>query len=129
MSDEESYEYEYDDDDMDEEGFQYTDEEEEANDYHESKEHKSILKAALINCIYIGLMLIMGGMVTVISKENISDGVIMMLGLMLSLYRTFAPIISSIYCFEVIRACSLNYLNEKQDNVRAACNVIRGLCR
>eukprot|EP00537_Pseudo-nitzschia_pungens_P013711 CAMPEP_0172384860 /NCGR_PEP_ID=MMETSP1061-20121228/2574_1 /TAXON_ID=37318 /ORGANISM="Pseudo-nitzschia pungens, Strain cf. pungens" /LENGTH=526 /DNA_ID=CAMNT_0013113641 /DNA_START=120 /DNA_END=1700 /DNA_ORIENTATION=- len=32
MSDEESYEYEYDDDDMEEEGFQYTDEEEEAND-------------------------------------------------------------------------------------------------
>ncbi len=32
MSDEESYEYEYDDDEMDEEGFQYTDEEEEAND-------------------------------------------------------------------------------------------------
>lgn len=32
MSDEESYEYEYDDDDMGEEGFQYTDEEEEAND-------------------------------------------------------------------------------------------------
>jgi len=32
MSDEESYEYEYDDDDMDEEGFQYTDDEEEAND-------------------------------------------------------------------------------------------------
>ncbi|VEU38531.1 unnamed protein product [Pseudo-nitzschia multistriata] len=32
MSDEESYEYEYDDDDMDEGGFQYTDDEEEAND-------------------------------------------------------------------------------------------------
>jgi len=32
MSDEESYEYEYDDDDMDEEGFQYTDDDEEAND-------------------------------------------------------------------------------------------------
>jgi len=31
MSDEESYEYEYDDDDMDEGGFQYTDDEEEAN--------------------------------------------------------------------------------------------------
>jgi len=32
MSDEESYEYEYDDDDMDEGGFQYTDDEEVAND-------------------------------------------------------------------------------------------------
>ena len=32
MSDEESYEYEYDDDDMDEGGFEYTDDEEQAND-------------------------------------------------------------------------------------------------
>lgn len=32
MSDEESYEYEYDDDDMDEGGFQYSDDEEVAND-------------------------------------------------------------------------------------------------
>ena len=104
-------------------------EEDDDDDYHQSKEHKSILKAALVNCLYIGLMLIMGGMLTIISKENISDGVIMMLGLMLSFYRTFAPIISSIYCFEVIRACSLNYLNEKQDNFRAAYNMLRGLCR
>ena len=104
-------------------------EEDDDDDYLQSKEHKSILKAALINCLYIGLMFIMGGMVTIISKENISDGVIMTLGLMLSLYRTFAPIISSIYCFEVIRACSLNYLNEKQDNFRAAYNMLRGLCR
>lgn len=32
MSDEESYEYEYDDDAMDEDNFEYTDEEEAAND-------------------------------------------------------------------------------------------------
>ena len=104
-------------------------EEEEADNYHESKEHKSIRKAVLINFLYIGLMVIMGGMLSVISQGDISDGVIMTLGLMLSLYRTFAPIISSIYCFDVIRACSLDYLNEKQDNFRAAYNMLRGLCR
>ena len=104
-------------------------EEEEANDYHESKEHKSILKAVLINCLYIGLMLIMGGILTVISNGNINNVVIMVMGSTLSLYRTFAPIISSIYCFEVIRVCSFNYLNEKQENLRDAYNILRGLWR
>ena len=104
-------------------------EEEEANDYHESKEHKSILKAVLINCFYIGLMLIMGGILTVISKGNINNVVIMVMGSTLSLYRTFAPIISSIYCFEVVRVCSFNYLNEKQENLLDAYNILRGLWR
>ena len=104
-------------------------EEKEANDYLESKEHKSILKAVLINCLYIGLMLIMGGILTVISKGNINNVVIIIMGSMLSLYRTFAPILSSIYCFEVIRVCSFNYLNEKQENLRDAYNIFRGLWR
>ena len=108
----------------------YNEEEvQEANDYLESKEHKSILKAVLINCLYIGLMLIMGGILTVISKGNINNVVIIIMGSMLSLYRTFAPILSSIYCFEVIRVCSFNYLNEKHENLRDAYNIFRGLWR
>ena len=101
----------------------------EKDDYKKSKEHQSVIKAVLMNLFYFAFMAIAFGISLIISKDNMNYFAIIVMGSMLSLYRTFAPIMSSVYCFEVIRVFWFNYLNEKRDEFLRAYNMVRNLWR
>ena len=101
----------------------------EKDDYKKSKEHQSVIKAVLMNLFYFAFMAITFGISLIISKDNMNYFAIIVMGSMLSLYRTFAPIMSSVYCFEVIRVFWFNYLNEKREEFRDAYNTFRNLWR
>ena len=102
---------------------------EEKDDYKKSKEHQSVIKAVLMNLFYFAFMAIVFGISLIISKDNMNYFAIIVMGSMVSLYRTFAPIMSSVYCFEVIRVFWFNYLNEKREEFRDAYNTFRNLWR
>ena len=101
----------------------------EKDDYKKSKEHQSVIKAVLMNLFYFACMAIAFGISLIISKDNMNYFAIIVMGSMLSLYRTFAPIMSSVYCFEVIRVFWFNYLNEKRDEFLRTYNIFRNLWR
>ena len=101
----------------------------EKDDYKKSKEHQSVIKAVLMNLFYFAFMAIAFGISLIISKDNMNYFVIIVMGSMISLYRTFAPILSSVYCFEVIRVFWFNYLSEKRDEFLVAYNIFRNSWR
>ena len=91
----------------------------ETDEYKCSKEHKSILKALLVNCIIHGLIVIIFVISKFESGEKTDGYVIIVLGIMLSLYRSFVPVLSAIFCFEVVYLNFLQFLDALQDRVRA----------
>ena len=91
----------------------------ELNEYRNSREHGSIRKAFIVNWLCIGFYTaLLSGSVIVyrISGKKISP--ILIVRTMISLYKTFIPIVSSIYCFDVIRSLFRQILGNAIDSLR-----------
>ena len=91
----------------------------EVNEYRNSREHESIRKAFIANWLCIGFYTaLLSGSVIVhrSSGKNISP--ILIVRSIISLYRTCIPIVSSIYCFDVIRSLFRQILENAIDSVR-----------
>ena len=73
-------------------------------DYNEGKEHKSIRKSCLICLVYISLMLTLAFFIYINrSKQKPNFFLIIVMVIAQKLFRTFATILTSIYCFELIK--------------------------
>ena len=91
----------------------------ELNEYRNSREHESIRKAFIANWLCIGFYTaLLSGSVIVhrSSGKNISP--IIIVRSIISLYRTCIPIVSSIYCFDVIRSLFRQILGNAIDSLR-----------
>ena len=98
------------------------------NEYRNSKEHKSIKKAFIINWLFLSCLTVFTIVGIVIFKNSSKKGnAILIVKSALSLYRTLTPIISSIYCFEVIHCLFQRILEDSIDNLRNVYNMARGL--
>ena len=75
----------------------------ERNVYRNSKEHHSIKKAFIVNWLFLGFLIVSILFSIVVLKIRREEGsTILLFTTMLSIYKTLTPIISSIYCFDVI---------------------------
>ena len=75
----------------------------ERNAYRNSKEHHSIKKAFIVNWLFLGFLIVSILFSIVVLKIRRKEGsTILLFTTMLSIYKTLTPIISSIYCFDVI---------------------------
>ena len=100
----------------------------ERNEYRNSKEHKSIKKAFIVNWLFLGCLTAVTFVGIVIFKNSSKKGnAILLVKSTLAIYRTLTPIISSIYCFEVIHCLFLRILEAAIDNLRNVYNIARGL--
>ena len=82
----------------------------ERNAYRNSKEHHSIKKAYFVNWLFLGFLIISISISIVVFKIRREKGILLFKA-MLSLYKTITPIISSIYCFDVIH-CLFQQMSE-----------------
>ena len=84
----------------------------ERNAYRNSKEHHSIKKAYFVNWLFLGFLIVSITFSIVVLKIRREKGsTILLFKAMLSIYKTLTPIISSIYCFDVIR-CLFQQISE-----------------
>ena len=99
----------------------------ETDEYKCSKEHKSILKALLVNFIIHGVIVIIFVISKIKSGEKTDGYVLIVLAIMFSLYRSFVPVLSAIFCFEVVYLNFLQFLDALQDRLRALFERMRNL--
>ena len=99
--------------------FPHQDPDIETDEYKCSKEHKSILKALLVNFIIHGVIVIIFVISKIKSGEKTDGYVIIVLAIIFSLYRSFVPVLSAIFCFEVVYLNFLQFLDASQDRLRA----------
>ena len=99
----------------------------ETDEYKCSKEHKSILKALLVNFIIHGVIVIIFVISKIKSGEKTDGYVLIVLAIMFSLYRSFVPVLSAIFCFEVVYLNFLQFLDVLQDRLRALFERMRNL--
>ena len=100
----------------------------ERHEYRNSKEHKSIKKAFIVNWLFLGCLTAVTLVGIVIFKKSSNKGnAILLVKSTLAIYRTLTPIISSIYCFEVIHCLFQRILEAAIDNLRNVYNMARGL--
>ena len=99
----------------------------ETDEYNCSKEHKSILKALLVNFIIHGVIVIIFVISKIKSGEKTDGYVLIVLAIMFSLYRSFVPVLSAIFCFEVVYLNFLQFLDALQDRLRALFERMRNL--
>ena len=108
----------------------------ERNEYKNSKEHQSIKKAFIVNWLFlgcltalafVGIVIFKNSQYTLFKNSSNKGNAILLLKSILSLYRTLTPIISSIYCFEVIHCLFQRILEDSIDNLRNVYNRARGL--
>ena len=91
----------------------------EVNEYRNSREHESIRKAFIVNWFGIGfyITLILVSVIVYRTGDKKMDP-ILVVRTMLSSYKTFTPIVSSIYCFDVIRSLFRQILGNAIDSLR-----------
>ena len=94
------------------------------DEYKNSREHKSVLKAMLVNFLMFSFILGLFFVSIIVSEENITGGLIILISTMISLYRSFTPIISAIFCFDVIHTFFRQCLERSKSKVRRAINLI-----
>ena len=100
----------------------------EVNEYRNSKEHQSIKKALIVNCLFLGFCVVLSIFFSIIISMKSSKGsTILVLKSLFSLYRAFAPIVSSIYCFDVIRCLFQQIFQTAADDLRNKYERARGL--
>ena len=91
----------------------------EVNEYRNSREHESIRKAFIANWLCIGFYTaLLSGSVIVYRSSGKNISPILIVRSIISLYRTCIPIVSSIYCFDVIRSLFRQILGNAIDSVR-----------
>ena len=91
----------------------------ELKEYRNSREHESIRKAFIVNWFGIGfyIILILVSVIVYRSSDKKMDP-ILVVRTMISSYKTFTPIVSSIYCFDVIRSLFRQILGNAIDSLR-----------
>ena len=100
----------------------------EVNEYRNSKEHQSIKKALIVNWLFLGFCVVLSIFFSIIiSKKSSKGSTILVLKSLFSLYRAFAPVVSSIYCFDVIRCLFLQIFETAVDNLREGYERVRDL--
>ena len=92
------------------------------DEYKNSREHKSVLKAMFVNFLMFTFILGLFFVAIIVSEENITGGLIMLISIMISLYRSFTPIISAIFCFDVIHVFFRQCLERSEAKVRRTIN-------
>ena len=91
----------------------------EVNEYRNSREHESIRKAFIANWLCIGFYTaLLSGSVIVHRSSGKTISPILIVRSIISLYRTCIPIVSSIYCFDVIRSLFRQILGNAIESVR-----------
>ena len=91
----------------------------EVNEYKNSKEHQSIKKALIANWLFLGFCMVLSIFFSIlISKKSSKGSAILVFKSLFSLYRAFAPIVSSIYCFDVIRCLFQQIFETAADDLR-----------
>ena len=100
----------------------------EVNEYRNSKEHQSIKKALIANWLFLGFCMVLSIFFSIIiSKKSSKGSAVLVFKSLFSLYRAFAPIVSSIYCFDVIRSLFQQILETAVDDLRNKYERARGL--
>ena len=95
-------------------------------EYKSSKEHKSIITAIITNCIYVGLAFLLVVVVrTMWPIRNGNTSLYFVIRTTYNLYRTFATILSSIYCFELVHCLFLQIVDNIKDYLQDLYNRIR----
>ena len=100
----------------------------EVNEYRSSKEHQSIKKALIANWLFLGFCMVLSIFFSIIiSKKSSKGSAILVFKSLFSLYRAFAPIVSSIYCFDIIRCLFQQIFETATDDLRNQYERARGL--
>ena len=87
-----------------------------------------IKKALIVNCLFLGFCVVLSIFFSIIiSKKSSKGSTILVLKSLFSLYRAFAPIVSSIYCFDVIRCLFQQIFETAVDALRNEYERARGL--
>ena len=91
----------------------------ELNEYRNSREHESIKKAFIVNWLCLGFYTALFSISLIVYRSSGKKiNPILFVKTMLSLYKTFTPIVSSIYCFDVIRSLFRQILGNAIDSLR-----------
>ena len=98
-----------------------------ANAYEDSKEHKSIKKALLVNFFFLAFCCAVKILTIIIYAKSEKGNAIFLLKTLFSLYKTLLPIISSIYCFDVIHCLYRQLLETTTNNLHNAYDIVRGM--
>ena len=100
----------------------------EVNEYRNSKEHQSIKKALIANWLFLGFCVVLSIFFSIIISNKSSKGsAILVFKSLFSFYRAFAPIVSSIYCFDVIRCLFQQIFETAADDLINQYERARGL--
>ena len=87
-------------------------------EYENSKEHRSIRKSLLISGIYFAFILIPIIVIQIIYKyENIIKIFVSLYVMFSKLFRTFAVIFTSIYCYELVHVLFCELLSDVKDSI------------
>ena len=87
-------------------------------EYENSKEHRSIRKSLLISGIYFSFILIPIIVIQIIYKyENIIKIFVSLYVMFSKLFRTFAVIFTSIYCYELVHVLFCELLSDVKDSI------------
>ena len=91
--------------------------------YKDSKEHKSIVKAVVTNTICVAFIVLIAIIKQIIGTLN-HDNVYIYLAAsaFLKLYRSFATMVSAIYCFEMMNILFFQSLHNTRDIIRGVYN-------
>ena len=90
--------------------------------YKDSKEHKSIVKAVVTNTLCVAFIVSIAIVKQIIGTLN-HDNVYIYLAAsaFLKLYRSFATMISAIYCFEMMNVLFFQSLHNTRDIIQGVC--------
>ena len=94
-------------------------------DYKNSKEHKSILRAILINLICTGLVLFLIILPYFLPMRDGKGLLYLVINSLILVYRTFFSLLSAIYCFDVIHRLFVEILRTTIENLHILYNRIR----
>ena len=91
----------------------------EQNEYRNLREPESIRKAFIVNWLCILLIISLFSLSIIIYRRSGKNVLpIVFLRTIISLYKTFTPIVSSVYCFDVIRSLFRQILRNAIDSLR-----------
>ena len=87
--------------------------------YKDSREHRSIMKAVMANSICVGFIFVLLLIVKIWGHTNQRHlFVYILMTVFLRIYRTFATLMASIYCFEVINSLFIQTISNMLDSMR-----------
>ena len=98
-----------------------------ANAYENSKEHRSIKKALFVNLFFLAFVCVVKILSIVVYTKSEKGNAIFLFKTLFSLYKTLLPIISSIYCFDVIHCLYRQLLETATNNLLNVYDMVRGM--